>query len=297
VRRVGVRPWRGLWRCQAPRRRPLWHGHPPKQARRVDGQSLPRLPRRVLKACEGLKSKMTAIAAHMLQTDLASVELTGGVFVAGEATLPFEAVAQAAYLHTFLLPQGMEMGLTADASYDPGNTSAFPGPDGKMNPAATYATAAMAVVVEVDPRTGAVAVVDAAMVHDCGNLINPDIVDGQVQGGFAQGVGAVLSEALIYDDNGQPMTTTLLETLTMDRITVTEGDTDRSVSAPTAPRPRKTIAGEDDHEHGPVCDDPTDLRPEVIGMLALIRRRGGCGAGIGGRRGRERTCSRSHPEM
>jgi carbon-monoxide dehydrogenase large subunit len=80
-----------------------------------------------------------------------------------------------------------------------------------MNVAATYASAAGGVVVEVDPATGAVHILDAAIVHDCGRVINPMIVDGQIQGAFAQAVGTVFLEELVYSPEGQPLATTLLD--------------------------------------------------------------------------------------
>ena len=165
----------------------------------------------VILACGKIALKMRAIAAHMMEEPLEKVKLVNGSFVANDKTLPFAAVSEAAYLHTFLLPHGLDMGLIADASYDPGNTSPFPEPDGRMNPAATYSTAAAAVMIEVDPLNGEVEILDAVIVHDCGTVINPAVVDGQIQGGFAQGVGAVLYERIVYDDRGQPLTTTLLD--------------------------------------------------------------------------------------
>jgi carbon-monoxide dehydrogenase large subunit len=167
----------------------------------------------VIKAAEQLREKMLDIAAHMLQAERAEVSVADGVFRAGEAILPFAAVAGAAYLHTFLLPPGMDMGLCAVAAYDPGNTSPFPDESGRLNPAATYATASGAAVVEVDPNTGQVFVENALMAHDCGRVINPMIVDGQIQGAFAQAIGAVLLEEIVYSDDGQLLTSTLLDYL------------------------------------------------------------------------------------
>jgi carbon-monoxide dehydrogenase large subunit len=167
----------------------------------------------VLKAATELRGRMIAIAAHMLQADATAVELDGGLFRAAEAALPFAAVASAAYLHTFLLPPDTDMGLCVVASYDPGNTSPFPDEQGRMNPAATYATAAGAAVVEVDVQTGEVAILDAVIVHDCGTVINPTIVDGQIQGAFAQAVGAVFLEEIRYGDDGQLLTSSLLDYL------------------------------------------------------------------------------------
>jgi carbon-monoxide dehydrogenase large subunit len=68
-----------------------------------------------------------------------------------------------------------------------------------------------AVVVEVDIDTGDVTVLDAVLVSDCGTVINPMVVEGQHQGSFAQGLGNVLLEEVRYDDDGQPLTTTLLD--------------------------------------------------------------------------------------
>jgi carbon-monoxide dehydrogenase large subunit len=178
----------------------------------------------VLKAATQLRDKMVLIAAAMLQVDPAEVTLAGGLFTAGEAVLPFAAVADAAYLHTFLLPPGMDMGLSVVASYDPGNTSPFPDENGHMNVAATYATAAGVAVVEVDVNTGHVQLREVTLVHDCGRVINPLIVEGQIHGGLAQAIGAVLLEGHVYDAEGQLLTSTLL-----DYLVPTAG---------TVPRPR-----------------------------------------------------------
>ena len=167
----------------------------------------------VIKAAEKIRDQMLDIAAHMLETPRAEVTVGDGLFRAGDATLPFGAVAAAAYLHTFLLPPGTDMGLCVVASYDPGNTSPFPDESGRLNPAATYATASGAAVVEVDPNTGQVFVENALMSHDCGKIINPMIVDGQIQGAFAQAIGAVLLEEIVYGDDGQILTSTLLDYL------------------------------------------------------------------------------------
>jgi carbon-monoxide dehydrogenase large subunit len=165
----------------------------------------------VIKAATEIRARMVAIAAHMLQVETDTIQLHGGVFRSGEAELPFAAVANAAYLHTFLLPPGTDMGLAVVASYDPGNTSPFPDEQGRMNPAATYATAAGAAIVEVDVQTGQVALHDAVIAHDCGRVINPMIVDGQIQGAFAQAVGAVFLEEIVYGDDGQLLTSSLVD--------------------------------------------------------------------------------------
>jgi aerobic carbon-monoxide dehydrogenase large subunit len=162
------------------------------------------------RAAERVRAKMIRIAAGMLDVPADAVVLDRGMFRAGDnggdQEVPFPAVAAAAYLHTFLLPPGESAGLSVFDAYDPGNTSPFPDEKGHMNVAATYATAAGAAVVEVDPLTGNTLIRDFAIVHDCGRMINPAIVDGQIQGAFAQAVGSVFLEEIVYDAAGQPLT-------------------------------------------------------------------------------------------
>jgi carbon-monoxide dehydrogenase large subunit len=165
----------------------------------------------VIQAADRMMEKMSQIAAHILQGDPADTKCIDGMFHVGEAAIPFSEVASAAYLHTFLLPAGMDMGLSVVAGYDPGNTSPFPDEKGHLNVAATYATAAAAAFVEVDRNTGKVAILDFTLVHDCGVVINPLMLDGQLQGAFAQAVGSVLFEELNYNADGQPQNATMLD--------------------------------------------------------------------------------------
>ena len=166
----------------------------------------------VLKAAGQIKEKMTAIAANMLQTQPAALELVDGVFRAGEAALPFAEICSAAYMHTFLLPPDTDMGLATIAGYDPGGTSHFPDPEtGHLDVGATYSSAAAAAVVEVDANTGRTTIRDVVIVHDCGTVINPMILDGQMQGAFAEAVGATFFEELVYSPEGQPLCSTLLD--------------------------------------------------------------------------------------
>ena len=80
------------------------------------------------------------------------------------------------------------------------------------NPGAwTFTNGAHLAVVEVDPETGRVRVVKYVAVDDCGTLVNPALVDGQVRGGVAQGIGGALWEHCVYDDTGQLLTTTLMD--------------------------------------------------------------------------------------
>ena len=80
-------------------------------------------------------------------------------------------------------------------------------------PHATFASGCHAVIVEVDPATGEVKIIKYAVHHDCGRMINPMIVEGQIRGGVAQGVGGALYERIVYDGEGQPLTTTFMDFL------------------------------------------------------------------------------------
>jgi carbon-monoxide dehydrogenase large subunit len=80
-------------------------------------------------------------------------------------------------------------------------------------PTVTYANAVHAAVVEVDVATGEVRLLQYVVVHDCGRVINPMVIDGQIHGGVAQGIGGALQEELVYDEHGQLLTASLLDYL------------------------------------------------------------------------------------
>jgi carbon-monoxide dehydrogenase large subunit len=131
--------------------------------------------------------------------------------IGGEPDLA--TIAEEAWWHTHRLPRGVEAGLTATVVYSPGNTIPVPNEHGHTNFDETFGVHMTYVVVEVDPDTGHVDVLDAVLVSDCGVVINPMVVEGQHQGGFAQGLGNVLLEEIRYDDEGQPLTSTLVDYL------------------------------------------------------------------------------------
>src|SRR3546814_20727642 len=89
-------------------------------------------------------------------------------------------------MNAFSLPEGEEYGLESTNYYDP--------------PLATMANAVHVAQVAVDPQLGSVTIEKYAVVHDCGRVINPMIVDGQIPGGIAQGIGEVLMEEIVYDE-------------------------------------------------------------------------------------------------
>jgi aerobic carbon-monoxide dehydrogenase large subunit len=145
------------------------------------------------------REKLTHIAAHLLQCPAEAVTFQDGrVFDRQhpEQARPFTEVAAAAY-DRYRLPPGVEAGLEFSGTYTlPGNP---------------YAFGAHVAVVEVDRETGAVTFLRYAAVHDCGRIINPKLVEGQMYGGIAQGLGQALMEGMVYTPEGQPLTGSLLD--------------------------------------------------------------------------------------
>jgi carbon-monoxide dehydrogenase large subunit len=143
--------------------------------------------------------KLVRIASHLLQCPAEAVVLQDGrVFDRRhpEQTILFAEVAAAAYDQS-RLPPGVEAGLEFSGTYTlPGNP---------------YAFGAHVAVVEVDRETGEVTFLRYAAVHDCGRIINPKLVEGQMYGGMAQGFGQALMEGMVYTAEGQPLTGSLLD--------------------------------------------------------------------------------------
>ena len=155
----------------------------------------------VSNACIILREKLAAIAAHHLQCAVEQVRFAAGEARGESGSIPIAELARIAHLRQEGLPDGVDPVLDATATYEPGeSTGVF-----------SYAT--HAAVVAVDPLSGAVELMDFAVVEDCGNVVNPMIVDGQIVGGVAQGIGTALYEESVFDENGQPLATTFADYL------------------------------------------------------------------------------------
>ncbi|HKM61179.1 MAG TPA: molybdopterin cofactor-binding domain-containing protein [Acidisphaera sp.] len=154
----------------------------------------------VARACQGLGERIAAIGAHLLQAPVDSVRVGNGVVATGVASVRIEDVARTWYRRPQDLPQDVAPGgLEVTAGYKPARDSG------------TFSYAAHAAIVSVDPDLGDVAILDYALCEDGGTLINPMIVDGQVIGGTAQGIGTALYEEMPFDANGQPLASTLAD--------------------------------------------------------------------------------------
>jgi carbon-monoxide dehydrogenase large subunit len=153
----------------------------------------------MVKAMDKIVAKGKRIAAHLMEASVDDVEFDRGTFrVAGtDRTKSLAEVSLAAYVpHNYPIEE-LEPGLDETAFYDPKNF--------------TYPGGCHIAEVEIDPDTGRVQVVDFTAVDDVGRVINPMIVEGQVQGGVAQGIGQALLEAAVYDSEGQLLSGSMMD--------------------------------------------------------------------------------------
>ncbi|MBV6658781.1 MAG: molybdopterin-dependent oxidoreductase, partial [Devosiaceae bacterium] len=145
----------------------------------------------IVRALDAVHDKAATIAAHLLGTQDQRPAFDGGVFRHDDREIALRDVIEAAYL-AHDLPEGMEPGLEATAFHDPENF--------------TYPSGTYVCEVEIDPAIGAVSIERFVAVDDFGQVVNPLIVEGQVRGGIAQGIGQALFESIAFDDaTGQPL--------------------------------------------------------------------------------------------
>jgi len=156
-----------------------------------------------IRASAKVSEKMKRIAGHLLEASPQDIVLQDGfasVVGVPRMKIPFEEIAKTAYsMNNRGLPHGEDYGIEATDYYDP--------------PLATMANAVHIAQVSVDAEDGRVTVDRYVVVHDCGRIINPVIVNGQIQGGVAQGLGETLMEELVYDSEGQLVNANLLDYL------------------------------------------------------------------------------------
>jgi len=152
------------------------------------------------RACRVLAERMEIIGAHLLQCERAEVSVRGGKVVSGKGDVSFAEIGRVWYLNPDELPDDVDQGgVEVTMGYRPEPDSG----------AFTYASHACKVAVDID--TGAVEVLDYAIVEDCGTMVNPMIVEGQTYGGATQGIGTALLEESPYDAFGNPGASTFAD--------------------------------------------------------------------------------------
>ncbi len=164
----------------------------------------------VIRAATDVRNKMLKIAAHVMEANAGDLTVDNGkIFVKGSParSMTVAEIAHITYFDRFRRPDENEVEPTLSATrhYDP--------------PAA-YASGSHAVEIELDPETGLLDIKRIVAVEDCGNMINPKIVDGQMRGGVSQGIGMALLEHLDYDENGQLRNASFMDFLIPNAMTL-----------------------------------------------------------------------------
>jgi carbon-monoxide dehydrogenase large subunit len=155
----------------------------------------------VARASRMLRDKLCRIGAHLLQCDPADTRCEDGAVHGPQGSVTIGEIAKVAHLRMDGLPPGVDPLLDMTATYEPQiSTGVF-----------SYAT--HGAVVAVDPETGFIELLDFAVAEDCGTMVNPMIVEGQIRGGVAQGIGTALYEEIPYDAQGQPLAVTFADYL------------------------------------------------------------------------------------
>jgi carbon-monoxide dehydrogenase large subunit len=153
------------------------------------------------RAADLVAGQLKHVAAQLLEASPADVELAEGTArIRGDASaaIPIAELARVVHFQAHRLAEDLRYGLEARATFDP------PG---------TFSNACHVAMVVIDPGTCAIRLHRYLVVEDCGVVINPVVVDGQVRGGVTQGAAAALAERLCFDPDGQPVTTTLMDYL------------------------------------------------------------------------------------
>jgi len=176
-------------------------------------------------AAQRLRQKVTEIAAHMLEAAPDDIDVADGVAsVRGTPTRSrtVAEIAHAAYLEPGSLPPGLEPGLEVLHRYTSDQLFVF-------------SNACHLCTVEIDPHTGVVALLRYIVSEDCGVMINPSVVEGQIAGGAVQGIGGALLEDFVYDEQGNPLTSTFMDYLLPTAVEIPPIEVHHLASPPQGP--------------------------------------------------------------
>lgn len=191
-------------------------------------------------AARKLRDKARKIAAYLLEVSEDDLEWEPGKFSVKGAPEKSKTIQEIVFASYTNHPQGMEAGFEATHYYDPPNL--------------TFPSGAYICVVEVDPETGQIDVQRFVAIDDCGNIINPMIVQGQVHGGLTQGIAPAMYEELIYDDDGNILNGTLMDYLVPTAVESPSWETGHTVT----PSPHHPIGAKG------VGESPTVGAPPAI---------------------------------
>ena len=154
----------------------------------------------VARASRMLRDKVQRIGAHLLQCSVSEVHCANGAVIGPMGrSVTIAEIGKVAHLRMDGLPPGVDPLLDATATYEPAVSTGV------------YSYATHGAVVAVDLETGAIELLDLAVAEDCGTMVNPMLVEGQIRGGVAQGIGTAMFEQIPYDEYGQPLAATLLD--------------------------------------------------------------------------------------
>jgi CO/xanthine dehydrogenase Mo-binding subunit len=216
---------------------------------------------------QGFKTMLAQVCADELELefervrvvhgDTAEVSSGGGTWASRGAILAGNATLTAAREARAKLDAGEPLPVEASCTY--------------TQPRMTYSPGAHVVAVEVDPETGAVAVLRQAIAYEIGRAVNPAIVEAQIQGGLAQGIGGALLEHFSYDENGQPLAVSFMEYLLPSSLDMARSQT--VIVSEDAPAPGNALGVKAVGEVGPssagaaianaIADALADLDPAV----------------------------------
>jgi carbon-monoxide dehydrogenase large subunit len=172
-------------------------------------------------AARDIAGKLRTVAAEMLHRAAGEIRLAGGIATvdgAADQSVPLPAVARAVHTLAFVLGLGIDPSLEATRTYRPGNIRHQPDQHGHINPFATYSHALHLCATDVEEDTGIVHIVRHVVAHDCGTIVNPTLVEGQIRGAVAMGLSTALGEHLRYGADGRLLSTGL-KTYLMARAT------------------------------------------------------------------------------
>jgi carbon-monoxide dehydrogenase large subunit len=204
-------------------------------------------------ASDRVVAKAKTIAAELLESAAEDIEFADGRFgIRGSPAnaLTLAEVARAANA-PYMLSDEIEPGLEATCHFDP--------------PGYVHPFGAHAAVVEIDVETGEVKLVRYVAVDDCGRVINPQLVDGQIKGGIVQAIGQALLEAVEFGPDGQPLTTSLLDYALPSATEIPELETDRTET----PSPHNSLGVKGAGEAGTIGGTPAVVNAVVDALRPL----------------------------